>query len=115
MEKLLEIEEILRLEGSKFGWIYFLVKEECVVYVGQTNSLRSRINRHKKEIDFDEYRYLEVIKDELDYFEQQYILKYRPKYNKNIGGTGRWYKGLSIDEYIQMLEKPSKTTITRIE
>lgn len=66
-----------------FGYIYFLIKNEEVVYVGQTRVGISRPLTHKdKEYD---YFYLKKCHlDELTSIETEMILKYKPKYNNTF-------------------------------
>lgn len=64
--------------------IYFLMKDDEIVYVGQSQSIYSRLYSHNKDINkkFDKYYYTEVSNNELDDKESEYIFKFNPIYNK---------------------------------
>ena len=62
--------------------IYFLIKGEEVVYVGQSKKGISRPIHHYDK-DFDYFTFISVDKQEkLNELESYYIRKYTPKYNK---------------------------------
>lgn len=61
--------------------IYFLKKEDEIVYVGQSINIHRRVEQHKDK-DFDDYSFIECEKSLLDCTEEFYILKCNPKYNK---------------------------------
>lgn len=72
--------------------IYFLVKMNRIVYVGQTKRGLNRIIEHiefkrYEEKDFDSYFFLPCDPFELDVLEFSYIVKFNPKYNKSIHPT----------------------------
>lgn len=66
--------------------IYFLLKKNEVVYVGQSTQGLIRAINHK-EIDFDTLYYIKCKTDQLNMLEDEYIYKYLPKYNKKFNGT----------------------------
>lgn len=70
-------------------FVYLLLKNNQVVYVGQTTNGINRIKQHfiKKEIDFDEYRTIKCSKKDLNNLEDFYIIKYQPIYNKKINSS----------------------------
>lgn len=67
-------------------FVYLLLKNKKVVYVGQTTNGLNRIKQHKKnkEKDFDDFKIIKCTKRELNELENFYIIKYKPKYNKKI-------------------------------
>ena len=69
------------------GYVYFLVDNEELVYIGQTAKLHQRIAAHQKNPakPFTDVYYLELIKDKLLSVERWYINQYCPKYNKTSG------------------------------
>jgi hypothetical protein len=83
---LLTTAEILRrrepLTTALCG-IYFLIKEDVIVYIGQSVNIMSRVHTHRYESikEFDSFSYLLCRKDELDILEAKYILSYLPLYN----------------------------------
>jgi hypothetical protein len=69
--------------GAK-GYIYFLLSQGAVVYVGQTQAgWPLRIQRHidQKAKTFDEVWYLDCPIESLNQAERQFIKKYSPQYN----------------------------------
>jgi GIY-YIG catalytic domain len=77
---------------GRSGRIYFLVKDEKVVYVGQTiDPWPNRIYQHTKgseKKEFDSFYYIDVKPLLLDKYEREYIRLYNPKYNiahRNFG------------------------------
>ena len=63
-------------------YIYFLIQQEEVVYIGQTIKLFSRVDKHRYDKDFNEYRWAVIDKKYADHFEAYLIRKYVPKYNQ---------------------------------
>lgn len=70
-------------------FIYFLLKENEVVYVGQTTQGIIRPFAHKDK-DFDEVKIIYCEPSELDITEDSYIQKYKPLYNKQNNYAVRW-------------------------
>lgn len=66
--------------------VYFLLKNNKIVYVGQTKrGFFNRISFHlKSNKEFDNFTFLPIIEDELDFWENMYIVKFHPKYNKSL-------------------------------
>lgn len=64
-------------------FIYFLLKENVVVYVGKTAHGITRPLSHKNK-EYDTIKIIYCSKEELDFFEDKYITKYEPKYNKTL-------------------------------
>ena len=63
--------------------VYFLVKSNVVVYVGQTTELTGRlISHHRDGKDFDHAFWLPVPRSELDAVEGAFIRQLRPLLNK---------------------------------
>ena len=72
--------------------IYFLLKENKVVYVGQTiNNVYSWIGTHRQQgKDFDSYYFVECPIDSLDTLEAYYTLVFDPIYNFQITSAKRY-------------------------
>lgn len=87
--------------------IYFLLNEGEVVYVGQTNNgLRRPFSHRDKE--FTEIKFFFCPSQELDYWEDCYIQKYDPIYNKQSNYKMRW--GLQrVKKQIQKHKFPEYT------
>ena len=65
--------------------VYLLEKNNLVVYVGKSTDVCARLNVHAKEKDFDKVYVIDLLNAESQSLcENSLILKYLPKYNKNI-------------------------------
>jgi hypothetical protein len=87
-DPLLDEDEILLLAGIrrlKCG-VYFLIKDESVVYVGQSTNIAQRIANHKATKDFDTFTYIQCKPENLNTIEAMYIDRLKPKYNYNSQG-----------------------------
>jgi len=72
--------------GVVFKGVYFLIKDNEVAYVGQSQDIMKRISQHLSTKDFNNY-YIQEIDEEIDYLDEietAYIAKFVPKYNKFI-------------------------------
>lgn len=65
-----------------FSAIYLLYDNDEVVYVGQTTNGLKRLLQHNDKF-FNKYAFIETPVEELEYYEDYYIMKYKPKYNNN--------------------------------
>lgn len=63
-------------------FVYFLLKENEVVYVGQTTNGISRPLSHRRTKEFDDIAIVPCDRRELDRVEQTMIAKYDPPLNK---------------------------------
>ena len=63
--------------------IYFLVKGDAIVYVGQSKYIQTRVSSHYIEgvKDFDRVAFIEVAADLLDSVETRFIETFNPKLN----------------------------------
>jgi excinuclease UvrABC nuclease subunit len=62
--------------------VYFLIKDGEIVYIGKSVNLRSRLNTHRREKDFDSVYVLECEGDfPLFMNEYNHIRKFRPVLN----------------------------------
>ena len=88
--KFLENEkDIITVPKYKKCFVYFLLNDGEVVYVGQTQNGLTRPLSHHDKI-FDEIKILYCSADELDLTEDKYIRKYKPIYNKQSNYAIRW-------------------------
>lgn len=62
--------------------IYLLIDNHEVVYIGQTLNIHQRLKSHKDKI-FDRYHFFRCEIDKLNFFEEELIDRFRPKYNKS--------------------------------
>lgn len=79
--KFKEFNQCIELTKSSQVFIYFLLDENEVVYVGKTTRGISRIYAHKNK-HFNRIFVLPCYEQDLDKLENKYIVKYKPKYNK---------------------------------
>lgn len=84
-----EEKEDISLDANKNWMIYFLIKNNEVVYVGQTTQNLIRPFSHKDK-DFDTVKIIYQAEDKelLNKNEEFYIKKYSPKYNKTFNSNG---------------------------
>lgn len=63
--------------------IYFLFKEEKLIYIGKSTHIPDRISCHCKQNkkSFDFYSFIAVSNEEIDFYERIFINKYRPILN----------------------------------
>jgi hypothetical protein len=79
------LESACRVEDTPNCGVYFLIREDEIVYVGQSKNCPSRIQTHinDKGKVFDSYTFIATHSDNLDFLESWYIYAFNPKYNKN--------------------------------
>jgi hypothetical protein len=72
---------------KKIGYIYFLVKNYNIVYIGASQD-RNRIGRHQKTKDFDEVYYYEFKNNDNVFWKYESLLirNFKTKYNKDNYG-----------------------------
>lgn len=92
---MIELDYIIKHKKTKVDLknehhIYFLIKDDEVVYVGKSTGYKSRIKSHLQTKDFDSYFSLKVHDYEFDYLELYYIDKFQPFYNGNLPYTERY-------------------------
>lgn len=90
----LTIESVIEdFSNHKYYFIYFLIKDNKVVYVGQSNkNVLDRISSHLKDKVFDEVYYKSFsVENVMDTYEKKFIMKYRPKFNKEVIHEGIKY------------------------
>ena len=82
--------QLVEINGLKeydieYGYVYFLMDVEEVVYVGKTMGLSSRIAAHKRDKVFDRCFWIPVPEKDLLATEGKWINKFSPKYNRTHG------------------------------
>lgn len=108
----LTIEAVIEeLANHKYYFIYFLIKDNKVVYVGQSNNnVLSRISSHLKDKEFDEVYYKSFsVENVMDEYEKKFIMKYRPKFNKEV-----IYHGIKYDFFDLKTEQTMNLTIEEL-
>jgi hypothetical protein len=79
--------------------VYFLVKGDKVVYVGQSVNVYSRIAQHQDK-DFDRFAFVACDKGLLDNLESLYIHVLKPELNGNISDV-RKHAPFTLDKVLQ--------------
>lgn len=82
-------KDIKSIPNVSDSLIYFLLDGKEVVYVGQTHHGLRRPFQHFDK-DFTEIKFFHCPPEELDYWEDCYIQKYQPIYNKQCNYKMRW-------------------------
>ena len=77
-----EETDYIDLTDTPIIFVYFLVYNNDVVYVGQTTRGLARVYTHAYSKKFNKIYVIECDEEELDYLEDHYIFKYKPIYNK---------------------------------
>lgn len=67
--------------GDKTGYIYFLIKNNEVIYVGQSRNINQRMSQHNLDSDYTHYYITENRNEDIRKLESQYIKKFSPKDN----------------------------------
>ena len=75
------------LEHPQYGCVYFLVRANRVVYVGQSKKIMGRIPEHMATKVFERVLYVRVPLGELGEVEGTFIRRFKPSYNKQAGPT----------------------------
>lgn len=65
--------------------IYFLLKGDVVVYVGQSMNVEKRVTAHRDK-DFDSFRVIPCEPSKLLHYEKRLIKYFKPMYNGETGG-----------------------------
>lgn len=101
-------------EWNMICGIYFLIKENNVVYIGQSQDIFHRISAHFKDKIFDSIAYISCDPDLLDKMESLYIHALRPKLNGNIDKE-RKLAPLSLDKLLSFghIGKPRRRRIAK--
>lgn len=79
-----EEKEYINLTNIPKTFIYFLIYEKDVVYVGQTTNGLARVYSHSRTKKFNEIYVISCDEKSLNNLENKYILKYTPYYNKQL-------------------------------
>lgn len=66
--------------------VYFLLRKERIVYVGQSTNVYARLGCHASTggKEFDAQHVIECELGELNWLEALYIVKFRPEYNRDV-------------------------------
>lgn len=70
--------------------LYFLIKEDRIVYVGQSTIVAQRAAKHRGVIHHDSYTFLPCLPHELNELEAQYIVALKPVHNVALPANSQW-------------------------
>lgn len=90
-------------------FVYFLIFEGEVVYVGKTTTGLARVYAHVNSKLFNQIFVIECEEDDLDKVEAKYILKYNPMYNTNMNKNGMY----TIRKSVKLINSKLRVQMTR--
>jgi transposase len=67
---------------SESRYVYFLIDNDEIVYVGMSDTVQSRLHAHTKDKKFTKVTWMKVKAHDQKYIEAYYIMTLKPKYNK---------------------------------
>lgn len=102
-----EEEDYIDLTNTPTTFIYFLLQDDEVVYVGQTKRGLARVYHHMRDKRFNKIYIIECDISELDYWETFYMFKYKPIYNKKPNPICTF----SIKKIVNKLNKAYKSGV----
>lgn len=70
--------------SDEYEFIYFLLNDDDLIYVGRTINLFTRIDTHASNKRFKSFKWILVEKQYVDFFEKFFIDLYRPIENRFI-------------------------------
>ena len=80
----LQIPKYFTRKDLNISGIYFLIKKKRVVYIGRTIDLMGRLLSHQVYSgDYDSIRIIPCDPADFSKYENRWITKFRPKYNRN--------------------------------
>lgn len=71
---------------KKITGIYFLIKDNTIVYIGQSSDTHKRVISHSYNKSFDSFRVIECRSESLSHYEKRLINYFRPPLNGSPGG-----------------------------
>lgn len=77
-----EIIALSRPRPKAVSGVYFLIRHNQIIYIGQAVNIPIRIAVHARRIMFDRYHSIECALSRLDAVERAYIRKFRPLLNR---------------------------------
>jgi hypothetical protein len=81
-KELSQLQGLIEHRPEKCCGVYFLVRDDKTVYVGESVSILSRVNQHRDK-DFNRVFYIQAGEDRHD-IEEYFIGKLKPEYNGGI-------------------------------
>lgn len=97
------------------GKVYFLLKQNKVIYVGQSKSLKNRLMAHSDK-DFDDMSFICVPEHSLNDVEAFYIVKFNPELNRAIPSSNLYVgTGKVRSMMIEILDSTAVKMINDVE
>jgi hypothetical protein len=95
--------------------IYFLIRNEKIVYVGQSIAFGARMQQHLngKKI-FDSIAHIDVYEEDLGDVEAFYIVKFNPEYNKTLPPNNLYLGESKISKRLKIPISQVKATLAEI-
>jgi hypothetical protein len=109
-----EEKNAITLPKIKKQFIYFLIKNDEVVYVGQTKKQGLRRPFSHTDKDFEEVKIICYEEEKIDMMEDYYIKKYMPKYNKNLNYSEN-YSLMRARNKLRIITKNNKLSLTHLK
>lgn len=91
MDAPLSATEIINAAAPKsaFCGVYFLIKDDRIIYVGQSKNAMRRVTRHIDEgREFDRFTVVSCPEEDLDRLERTFITALVPEENMTFGNAG---------------------------
>jgi hypothetical protein len=70
--------------GEPEACVYFLIRDDIVVYVGQSTNVHVRVADHRPDKQFDRVLYLPTRREDLERVEREFIGALRPEYHTRV-------------------------------
>jgi hypothetical protein len=98
------VRKATTVQQEKLCGVYFLVKKDRVVYVGQSVHVYNRVNQHHNEAQkkFDSWCYIPCKRSQLNLLESLYIHVLQPKENGKAGASNHKSSPLSISKLFDL-------------
>jgi len=98
------VRKAAAVQQEKLCGVYFLVKKDRVIYVGQSLHVYSRVNTHHNEGQkkFDSWCYIPCERSQLNLLESLYIHFLQPEENGKSGAGSHKLSPLSMKELLEM-------------
>jgi len=107
---MIELNALHKFEMPKIG-IYFLFKNDELVYIGKTTKGLNRIMTHLECKEFDSYSFHSCTERELNSLEIELIKRYRPSLNKTHNKGSLEHRQKFVTRMHTMLQKDIKEHI----
>lgn len=83
--------------------VYFLCKDDKVIYVGQTVNLYVRLDYHRKHKDFDSVFFIEVNKRDLLKVESYYAKRLTPEGHPLLSTSKKTFSDRAANQWVKSL------------